>query len=148
MGLEFPPTPVARDSRSSKPSFEMSSRAGLTYWAEAAREWRGFSRLDSADDSGWCQDQARCTRHEAEAQRSRGALADAAVAAGGARPPGALARGHRALELIDVADQVALTPVERLLELLELGTPALDSVFAELDVGFELCFALFEVGLD
>ena len=52
------------------------------------------------------------------------------------------------MELVDVADEVPLAPVERLLELLELGAPALDPVLAELDVGFELGFALLEVGFE
>ncbi len=50
--------------------------------------------------------------------------------------------------MVDVADEVALAAVERLFELFELGAPALDAVFSELDVGLELCFALFEVGLE
>jgi len=93
----------------------------------------------------------RRTQSQAKAKLSRGArsaLADAAVAAGRPRPPGAVASGHGALELIDVADEVPLTPVECLLELFELGAPALDAVLAELDVGFELGLALVEIGLE
>jgi hypothetical protein len=77
-----------------------------------------------------------------------GRLTNAAVAAGWPRPPGAVASGHGALELVYVADEVPLTPVECLLELFELGAPALDPVLAELDVGLELGFALLEVGFE
>jgi hypothetical protein len=55
--------------------------------------------------------------------------------------------GHRALQLIDVADEVALSAVERLLELLELCPPALDPILAERDVGLELRLADLEFAL-
>src|SRR6266545_3601589 len=83
----------------------------------------------------------------AKAQLSR-LLADAAVAAGGARPPSVVMDGrHCALELVDVADEVSLAAVEGLLELLELGAPALDPILAELDVGLELGLALLQLRL-
>jgi hypothetical protein len=75
-------------------------------------------------------------------------VADAAVAAGGARPPGIVAAGHGALQLIHVADEIPLAAVECLLELLELGAPALDPVLSELDVGFELGLPLLQVALE
>ena len=43
-------------------------------------------------------------------------LTNAAVAAGGPRPPGAIAPGHGALKLVDVAGEIPLTAVKRLLE--------------------------------
>jgi len=50
--------------------------------------------------------------------------------------------------LIDVADEVPLAAVEGLLELFQLGAPALDPILPELNVGLELCFAQFQVTLE
>ena len=52
-----------------------------------------------------------------------------------------------ALQLVDVADEVALTALEGLLELLQLRPPALDPVLAELDIDLELGLALLQIGL-
>src|SRR5919197_1649803 len=87
----------------------------------------------------------RSTSSTAEAQLPQ--LPDAAVAAGWAGPPGVVARVHRALQLIDVAHEIAFAALERLLELLELGAPALDSILAELDVRLELGLALLQLAL-
>src|SRR5215471_1734969 len=59
-------------------------------------------------------------------KRSFAALVNAAVAAGGTLPPGGVGAraGHRALQLVDVVGQVFLAALERLLELFELGAPA------------------------
>jgi AmiR/NasT family two-component response regulator len=73
--------------------------------------------------------------------------ADAAVAARRPRPPGVVGVGHRALELIDVADEVTLTPLEGLLHLFELRPPALDAILAKLDVGLEFGLSLVEIAL-
>src|SRR5262249_9271534 len=73
-------------------------------------------------------------------------LVNAAVAARRPLPPGVVAgAGPRSLQLVDVADEVALTPLERLLELLELGGPALHLVRAHLHVRLELRLAQLQV---
>ncbi len=74
-------------------------------------------------------------------------MANAAVAAGGSSPPRVVVTGHRALQLVDVADEITLAAIEPLLELIELGTPALDPVLTELDVGLEHRLTLLQVGL-
>src|SRR5438034_2021483 len=62
----------------------------------------------------------------------------------GERPPAGLALRQLALELADVQRQLGLLAVEPLLELGQLGAPALDALLAELDVGLELRFARLE----
>ena len=52
------------------------------------------------------------------------------------------------MKLVDVADEIAFAPFECLLELFELGAPAVDAVLAELHVCLELGFALVEIGLE
>src|SRR5262249_30309151 len=66
---------------------------------------------------------------------------------GRVRPDVAAGAGHGSLELIDVADEVALAALERLLELLELRPPALHAVFADLYVRLELRLAELQVAL-
>src|SRR5437763_958488 len=69
-------------------------------------------------------------------------LVHAAVAARGALPPGFVAGAvHGSLQLIHVAHEVALAPLQRLLELLELPAPALHTVLAQLNVRLELRLA-------
>src|SRR4051812_10477680 len=81
-------------------------------------------------------------------KRSFGRLVDAAVAAGRAGPPRVIGRAaHCALKLVDVRNEIFLAALERLLELLELGAPALHLVLAELDVGFELRLTQLELAL-
>src|SRR5256885_9021001 len=62
----------------------------------------------------------------------------------GDRPPAGLALRQLALELADVQRQLRLLAVEPLLELAQLGAPALDALLAELDVGLELRLARLE----
>src|SRR5919206_4443407 len=62
----------------------------------------------------------------------------------GERPPARLALRQLTLELADVQRQLGLLAVEPLLELGQLGPPALDALLAELDVGLELGFAPLE----
>src|SRR5256714_1629574 len=62
----------------------------------------------------------------------------------GDRPPAGLALRQLALELADVQRQLCLLAVEPLLELAQLGAPALDALLAELDVGLELRLARLE----
>src|SRR5439155_2612944 len=88
----------------------------------------------------------RSTKNAAKAQLSL-RLANAAVAAGGAGPPGVVTGRHRTLKLVDVADEITLAAVECLLEFLELCAPAFDLVFAVLNVGLELGLALLELRL-
>src|SRR2546430_5548649 len=60
------------------------------------------------------------------------------------RPPAGLALRQLALELAHVQRQLSLLAVEPLLELGQLGAPALDALLAELDVGLELGLARLE----
>src|SRR5439155_24597715 len=60
------------------------------------------------------------------------------------RPPAGLALRQLALELAHVQRQLRLLAVEPLLELGQLGAPALDALLAELDVGLELGLARLE----
>src|SRR5438552_10331040 len=60
------------------------------------------------------------------------------------RPPAGLALRQLALELAHVKRQLRLLAVEPLLELGQLGAPALDALLAELDVGLELGLARLE----
>src|SRR5256885_16053285 len=62
----------------------------------------------------------------------------------GDRPPAGLALRQLALEFADVQRQLGLLAVEPLLELGQLGAPALDALLAELDVGLELRLARLE----
>src|SRR3954470_16797719 len=88
----------------------------------------------------------RRTYHRSK--RSLERLVDAAVAARGAGPPGVIRyAGHRALKLVDVAHKIFLAALEGLLELLELGAPALHLVLAQLHVGFELGLTQLELAL-
>src|SRR5690242_18484268 len=81
-------------------------------------------------------------------KRGFGRLVDAAVAARGAGPPGVVAdAAHGALELVDVRDEILLAALEGLLELLELGAPALHPVLAQLHVRLELRLAQLELAL-
>src|SRR6266480_2931208 len=95
---------------------------------------------------------ARSARSALPLQRSKrsfeSCLVNAAVAARWSLPPGVAARaGHGSLQLIDVAHEVALAPVQRLLELFQLGPPALDPVLAQLHVRVELRLAQLQVAL-
>src|SRR5438067_13529576 len=70
-----------------------------------------------------------------QSKRSFDGLVDAAVAAGGAGPPGVV-RGttvHDALQLVHVRDEILFAAIERLLELFELRAPALHLVLAQLN---------------
>src|SRR5439155_25925688 len=84
----------------------------------------------------------------ANRNRSFRAQLDAAVAARRAGPPGIVAAGHCAQQLVYVVDEIALAPVEVLLELLELRSPPLDAIFPDLHVCLELRFPLHEVALE
>ena len=88
-------------------------------------------------------------RTQSRAEAKLPVLVDnAAVAAGWAGPPGGVgAAGHCSLQLVDVADEIALTPLEGLLELFELRAPALDAILAEHHVGLELGLALTQLRL-